>query len=166
MRGFLLVLVTVLTLMASSCGAGKNKQAHTTERKTEKFNPAPTTPDTTFNFGLLINDWIGSPYKYGGCSKDGTDCSGMVYTFYKEVFGISLPRSSSELYEKAKKISIEEAKPGDLVFFATKSAKVSHVGMYMMDNKFVHSSTSKGVIISSLDETYYRERLVGFGAYR
>ncbi|MCB0819089.1 MAG: C40 family peptidase, partial [Bacteroidetes bacterium] len=63
-------------------------------------------------------------------------------------------------------ISIEEAKPGDLVFFATKSAKVSHVGMYMMDNKFVHSSTSKGVIISSLDETYYRERLVGFGAYR
>lgn len=152
--------------MVSSCGAGKNKPAHTTTRKSETPKPLPPATDSTFNFGLLINDWIGSPYKYGGCTKDGTDCSGMVYTFYKEVFGISLPRSSSELYEKAKKISIKEAKPGDLVFFAIKGSKVSHVGMYIRDNKFIHSSTSKGVIISSLDETYYREKLVGFGAYR
>ncbi len=150
----------------ASCKTVKNPPGAAENRDKPVISKKETGSESDLNFQSLINAWLGSPYKYGGCTKDGTDCSGMVFTFYKEVYGIELPRSSNEIYQKARKIEESQAKPGDLVFFTIKNNQVSHVGMYMNDRKFIHSSTSKGVIISSLNEPYYKERLKGFGSFR
>ena len=105
-------------------------------------------------------DNIGVKYKAGGTTKNGFDCSGLVFTTF-ESENIKLPRSSYEQSKIGKIINIDDAQKGDLVFFKTnKSKQINHVGLITEVNsneiKFVHSSTSKGVIISSTKEPYYR----------
>jgi lipoprotein Spr len=160
------VFVLFLILIAASCRTAKPVSDNQEKSKGSPEKTHNHASEINKNFQKLVNDWLGSPYKYGGCTKEGTDCSGMVYTFYKEVYQIELPRSSEEIYKKARKIDENQVKPGDLVFFAIKNKQVSHVGMYLSERKFIHSSTSKGVIVSSLNELYYKERFIGFGAYR
>ncbi|MBE6319173.1 MAG: NlpC/P60 family protein [Bacteroidales bacterium] len=109
----------------------------------------------------LVNEarkWLGAKYKYGGHSKNGTDCSGMVMEVYLAVCDYKLPRSSKEQQEFCKKIDKDELRKGDLVFFVTGKNKkrVSHVGLYIGGDDFIHSSSSKGVIISSLNQNYYK----------
>lgn len=105
-------------------------------------------------------DNIGVKYKAGGTTKSGFDCSGLVYTTF-ESENIKLPRSSFEQAKIGKVIPLNDAKKGDLIFFKTnKSRQINHVGLITEVNsdeiKFVHSSTSKGVIISSTKEPYYK----------
>lgn len=110
--------------------------------------------------------WIGTPYKYASSVKGkGTDCSGMVLEVYLEVKGIKLPRNSKKQAEFCKKIRKESVRPGDLVFFATgKDPKtISHVGMMIDENQFVHSSTKKGVIISDVTTDYYTRTFIMYG---
>ena len=101
--------------------------------------------------------WIGTPYRYGGQSKSGTDCSGMMMVIYKDVAGLALPRTAAQQEEYCFDIPRRDLQPGDLVFFSTSSrgGKVSHVGMYVGNGKMIHASTSRGVIESGLDEKYY-----------
>ncbi len=104
-----------------------------------------------------IAEWKGTPYKYGGTSKSGTDCSGFVSSVYKTVYGKKLHRSSRDMYQyDVNKISKKNLKCGDLLFFKTSGKKVSHVGIYIADNKFIHAA-SKGVVVNDLDETYYKK---------
>jgi cell wall-associated NlpC family hydrolase len=110
-----------------------------------------------------MDSWLGVPYKYGGNSKSGTDCSGMIQQIYKNVYGIQLHRSAFDMQKDVDLISLEKAKLGDIVFFKIDQNKVSHVGLYIGDKKFIHASTSKGVIISSLDEDYYKTRFYAMG---
>ena len=113
-----------------------------------------------------VQQWLGVPYKYGGQSKNGVDCSGLVVEIYKNVYGIKLYRASYEIYEKnCSKINCEELGLGDLVFFNThkKNNRINHVGLYLKNDKFVHSSTSKGVIISDMTEPYYKKCFIGAG---
>ena len=109
--------------------------------------------------------WIGVPYKYGGNSKRGVDCSGLVVQVYKQVYGINLQRSSNLIYEKnCNKIKKNDLKEGDLVFFSTgRSKKINHVGIYLAKDKFVHASSSRGVIMSDLKEPYYISTYVSSG---
>lgn len=103
--------------------------------------------------------WIGVPYRYGGMSKSGTDCSGLTYQIYRKVYRKTLPRSTADLEKKGiKKISKSELRPGDLVFFATSDNKnkITHVGIYLKNNKFIHASTTRGVVVNDLDENYYK----------
>lgn len=103
--------------------------------------------------------WLGVPYRYGGTTKSGTDCSGLTFRIYKKVYKKTLPRSTNDLEKKGvKKISKNELRPGDLVFFATSNNKnkITHVGIYLKDNKFIHASTSRGVVVNDLDENYYK----------
>lgn len=105
-------------------------------------------------------DNIGVKYKAGGTTKNGFDCSGLVFTAF-ESESIKLPRSSYEQSKIGKIINIDNAQKGDLVFFRTnKSKQINHVGLITEvksdEIKFVHSSTSKGVIISSTKESYYK----------
>lgn len=101
--------------------------------------------------------WLGTKYKYGGHSKLGTDCSGFVMEVYKSVYDFKLPRTSRDQQEFCKRIKKSQLKIGDLVFFATgkKKGKVSHVGIYIGNGQFIHASSSKGVIISEMDQNYY-----------
>ncbi len=106
---------------------------------------------------LEAADWIGTPYRGGGDSKRGTDCSGMVYQIYRKVYRTQVPRNTEELKDKSNKIAKRNLKEGDLVFFSSNRSRkrVAHVGIYLKNGKFIHSSTSRGVIISRLGEDYY-----------
>ncbi len=101
--------------------------------------------------------WIGTPYRYGGKSRTGTDCSGMTMVVYQDALGIALPRSSREQQQFCKSIKKSALDAGDLIFFSTgrDKSRVSHVGMYIGDNKFIHASGSRGVIVSDIGEKYY-----------
>lgn len=105
--------------------------------------------------------WLGTPYCWGGQDKNCTDCSGFVYEIFKK-FGISLPRTAARQFYYSQADNIENISPGDLVFFK-KNGKITHVGIYTGKNKFIHASSSKGVMISSLNRKYYRDHFAGFG---
>lgn len=110
--------------------------------------------------------WIGVSYRYGGNTKSGIDCSGLVVQIYSRVYDKKLYRNSDEIRKKnCKKISKSKLKQGNLVFFATGKSKkkVNHVGIYLKDGKFIHASTSRGVIVSDLEEPYYRRTFVSCG---
>ena len=110
--------------------------------------------------------WLGTKYRYGGQSRsDGTDCSGMVMVIYRDVAGVKLPRSSAEQQKYTKRIDRRNLLSGDLIFFATKAGgnKVGHVGIYIGEDKFIHASSSRGVMISGLDEKYYVSHLHSYG---
>ncbi len=110
---------------------------------------------------LFISEWYGTPYSYSSCSKSGVDCSCFTNLLYQNVFKLTLPRSSREIFEKCHKIKKKDLVEGDLVFFNTNGKGASHVGIYLKDGKFVHASTKKGVMISHLDEEYFQKTYCG-----
>jgi len=108
-----------------------------------------------------------TPYRYGGLDRRGLDCSGLVYVSFYDALGVSVPRNTWGLYSWAEKIAINEARPGDLVFFKTTGkGNVSHVGIFLGNGRFIHSASegpSTGVIYSSLDERYWSRTFAGTG---
>lgn len=110
-----------------------------------------------------VDEWYGVRYRRGGMNKTGVDCSGFVYSVYAAVYGIALPRVSHEQYRVSRRISTTELQEGDLIFFSTQGRGVSHVGIYLQNNKFIHASVSHGVMVSDLFEPYYIQRYVGAG---
>lgn len=108
----------------------------------------------------VIDKAIGTKYVSGGVSTNGFDCSGFtMYVFDK--IGINLPHQSGSQYQMGTAISRDDIREGDLVFFNTSGKGVSHVGIYVGDGKFAHASSSRGVIISSLSDSYYVKRYIG-----
>jgi lipoprotein Spr len=148
---------------------------------TERFNPSGVelANPVQFKYAILMNteietlpnktllegvdNWYGVRYRSGGNDHKGIDCSGFTLAVYAAVYGITLPRVSREQYNNARKISTTELKEGDLVFFNTRGRGVSHVGIYLGNNFFIHASVSRGVMVSSLFEPYYLQRFVGAG---
>lgn len=106
-----------------------------------------------------LSHWRGTPYRYGGMSRGGVDCSGFVMLTLRDKFGLQLPRETREQAEIGTEIDKDDLLPGDLVFFKTGSGQNGlHVGIYDTDNQFIHASTSRGVIRSSLDNVYWRKK--------
>jgi probable lipoprotein NlpC len=105
-----------------------------------------------------LGHWRGTPYRYGGMSRNGVDCSGFVYLTFRDKFALQLPRTTSAQSDIGTRISKDELLPGDLVFFKTGHGENGlHVGIYDTDNAFIHASTCQGVIRSSLDNVYWRK---------
>lgn len=109
--------------------------------------------------------WIGVPYRSGGNSKRGTDCSGLTYQIYKKIYRMEIPRNTEDLKRECRKVSKRNLQEGDLLFFSSNRSKreVAHVGIYLKNGKFVHASTSRGVIVSSLNEDYYTRHWISGG---
>ena len=107
-------------------------------------------------------EWLGTPYHFGGTGGRGIDCSAFTRTIYDKVADVWIPRTASSQYDFGKNISKNDLQFGDLVFFNTRRhVRVGHVGIYLGDNLFAHSSTRFGVTVSSLESAYYSARLIG-----
>jgi cell wall-associated NlpC family hydrolase len=111
----------------------------------------------------LAKSLLGSPYKYGGASPKGFDCSGLVYYTHGKL-GIRTPRTSLQQHKSAKNISLSKLHSGDLVFFTLNKASVSHVGIYLGNGRFIHAPKSgKRVTVSNLSDDFWRPRIVSGG---
>lgn len=112
-----------------------------------------------------IKDWLGTPYKYAGTGKDGADCSGFVMMVYQAVYGKKLQRNSARMYERnCRSVGRDDLCEGDLVFFNNgRGGGINHVGIYLKDGKFAHTSSSRGVMISDLGDAYFAARFYAAG---
>lgn len=103
-----------------------------------------------------LDEWQGVPYRYGGLSKRGVDCSGFTYLTFAEQFGIRLPRTTGSQVKKGIEVDQSELLPGDLIFFNT-GYQQRHMGVYVGKKQFIHASSSRGVMISRLDNPYWQD---------
>jgi cell wall-associated NlpC family hydrolase len=177
----LLFFFTLLFVLGTSCKSGKKtasskkKKTDNTEKtikSTQELSPKDKAIKEKYaqilgvsekdisNLKLyyFIDEWMGVPYKYGGNDKSGIDCSGFTGLLYREVYNKNISGPTSTLIELTNIIDQSELKEGDMVFFhIEKKGKVSHVGVYLQNNKFVHATTKKGVMINDLSENYYKQ---------
>jgi hypothetical protein len=123
------------------------------------------TVEQLMNLALLreIDQWWGTPYCYGGSTAHCIDCSAFTQIVLRDVYGVSVPRTAQEQYDYSERIGLEDLREGDLVFFNTEGHGATHVGIYLINDKFVHASTSNGVMVSDLNDTYWKPRFIGAG---
>lgn len=179
----------VLTLLGSSCSSSKKTQS-APQQIVVSTAPATAAPVPVKEYDLLqrkyaaylgvqpeqisnirlyqfIDQWLNTPYLWGGTTKRGVDCSSLIQQLLQEVYNINIPRTSVDQFFAQwidKFGSTKYLSEGDLVFFRTNKEKiVSHVGMYLSNRMFVNSSSSKGVSIANLDDPYWRKMYVGAG---
>ena len=115
------------------------------------------------NLYSSIEKWLGTPYRYSGKSTDGIDCSSFVNKIYETTYCMLLSGNSADLAKQVKNLPKDKLQEGDLVFFKINKRTISHVGVYLGDDKFAHASRTKGVIISDLNHPYYRKYFVKGG---
>ena len=123
------------------------------------------TVEKLTNLALLktIDYWWGTKYCMGGNTQGCIDCSGFTQALMHDVYNLSLPRTAQDQFDRSERVEVEDLREGDLVFFHTEGREVSHVGVYLLNNKFVHASTSGGVSVSDLNDSYWKTRYRGAG---
>ncbi len=160
-------LLLLAYLFFTSCGSTKKttstneKENNSSEKKIKsKYAELLNVKENKIeNIKLysFVNDWYGVKYKYGGKTKKGVDCSSFVSSLYNDVYDKPLNGTAASMFYQCKTVSKNNLTEGDLVFFKIDNDNVSHIGVYLQNNKFVHASTKKGVMINDLDEPYYKK---------
>ena len=149
-------LLILLAVFVSGCSSSRSTDYQGDPIKAFDSSAVETVEDLFY--GFLIKDylyWKGTPYRLGGNSRKGIDCSALVQNIFKNSFKINIPRTTNSQVKLGKYVDRDDLQVSDLVFFKT-GWQVRHVGIYMGDNEFLHASVSKGVIISSLDNVYWK----------
>lgn len=158
-----ILAVLFLPLLLSSCGSSRSGMKNVNYRELARAGlRLGFDIEAGDDWPLMVeaSKWIGTPYRSGGTTKRGVDCSGLTYMIYKNVYGKKLHRRSIDQYEEdCRRVNKSELRAGDLVFFTTGNSgrSIGHSGIYLKDGKFIHASSSRGVMVSSLDESYYRK---------
>ena len=118
---------------------------------------APTPPGTNLERQLrqASSNWLGTPHRWGGTGRNGIDCSAFVQRIYKDALGLSLPRTTKDQVRVGSSVDRRQIQIGDLIFFRHDRNK-RHVGIYLGNDEFVHASSSRGVMVSKLHESYWR----------
>ncbi|TAL59318.1 MAG: glycoside hydrolase [Bacteroidetes bacterium] len=165
MKLFKLLLFTSL-VSTTGCGtkhAAPRSRSTTIEEKYSILLGVNQNNISNKKLYSFIDDWYGVPYRFGGKTKKGVDCSGFSSVLFREIYGKELSGSSLSLYNQCRLIPKGELQEGDLVFFKIDSKEISHVGVYLQNNKFVHATTKAGVMIDGMEEEYYRKYFFGAG---
>lgn len=137
----------LLLLVAAGCATSSSSVRPDTQSASER--------DTEHRLRAEVEEWRGTPYVIGGNSRSGIDCSGLVQTFYADLFDVDLPRTTEDQVRQGRAVAKDDLQTGDLVFFRP-TGRTRHVGIYLSDGAFAHASTSRGVTISHLDRSYWR----------
>lgn len=160
-------LLALATTLLAACAATRSAPELTLADK--RPGPVAERPEPSQGSGRIAlaaaRKMIGAPYRYGGTNPRGFDCSGLVqYSF--GIAGVELPRTSQDIFRDSQLIDPKQVQPGDLVFFSMSRDKVSHIGIYDGENRFIHApSSGKGVSYANLGDPYWRVRLVGVGRF-
>jgi cell wall-associated NlpC family hydrolase len=162
--------IVAIALIISSCASSVR---FTSDRENSRKTTKTEKPENNFNNKDVSNDpfsnklieeaeaWLGTPYRYGGESRNGVDCSGFVLQVYTAL-GVQIPRTSNQQYDYVKKINFDEKKTGDLIFFS-KNSKINHVGIYLGSGEMIHASSSNGVVKQSIYDNYFEDKIAGIG---
>lgn len=111
----------------------------------------------------FIESWWGTPYRMGGATQNGVDCSAFTQTLMSSIYGLQIPRTALEQKFHCTEITKEDLREGDMIFFNTRGRGISHVGIYLQDGNFVHAASSGGVMISSIYQNYWQRKMVCAG---
>ena len=162
-----LLVISAVSLLLSGCVSVRPAPRYTTA-KTQQTSVVREL-ETRQRGGdqrlrRIVGKYIGIPYKWGGTTRSGMDCSAFTRAAFRETYGIELPRTSKQMYQLGRFLpNRQELRPGDLVFFKDTfaGAGISHVGVYLGDGEFAHASSSKGVTITPLNNPYFTKRYAG-----
>ena len=162
-------LLSLAMLGLAACGTVSGKRPSGSVA-THKIKPVRINPVMQADGGreLIMQsmDLVGTPYRWGGTTDAGFDCSGMIQYLYKNALGVNLPRTSRDMAAASKGISKSHLKAGDLVFFNTSGRGISHVGLYIGNDQFIHApSSGKTIQTEKLSKPYYASRFVKAGTY-
>lgn len=161
MKFRLLFILSLCPLLMIAQGKKKKKAAAKPARPPvhDFYRANQLNPDSAFTPHLYyeVYDWIGTRYKYSGDTKKGIDCSGFVSRMYQSAYCCPLSGGSRDIWTTVLPVEKPDLKEGDLLFFKIKKGQISHVGIYLGNNKFAHASVKQGVILSDLDDPYYKK---------
>ncbi|MEN8136368.1 MAG: NlpC/P60 family protein [Thermodesulfobacteriota bacterium] len=146
----------ILALICTGCGNSAGKGQARELSGSSKVVSLKSSKSVKKQLYSQYKEWKGVRYKANGLSKKGIDCSGFVHLTFRDKLDRKIPRTTSQLSRLGSKISRKQLRAGDLVFFKT-GIKIRHVGIYVEKGKFLHASSSKGVIISRLDNVYWQK---------
>lgn len=160
MKKFILYFFFFLPLLLGAQSTKSKQKAQPPKTSVEEFFSAhQLEPDSACSPYLYyqIYDWAGTRYKYAGNSKKGIDCSGFVREMYLQAYCVALLGGSRDIWPTVSPVERNELREGDIVFFKIKKGQISHVGVYLGNNKFAHASVKYGVTISDLDHEFYKK---------
>ncbi len=156
-----IILILLCSYLLLACAHSSKHHERSVEKATQTSKPISQGQQ----IADLAQSLLGSPYKYGGTTPNGFDCSGLVHYTHRK-FGIHTPRTSLQQFKHARSIRLSELDSGDVVFFKLSRNNVSHVGIYVGNGRFVHAPKSgKRVAINHLNDDYWRPRIVSGGRF-